>query len=284
MASTLAWTLFSICNSNISLLYLKCQWISLVAPSTSGQPGLCWGAHLCCRVLIREDARVFPAAEEASEQQKRFPEKCKQRMEIYFKGAKTNVKHTCKSVNAAQSYTSHPLHSEFELPPNACYLSAAEKNLWKCFRVFLSSFVGSLNVSTCPKWKLMFSRLPCFVLQTSHFDKTQKWGKMFHQLQSRPACRSSVPGGGSNWAVLWFVWGEHAPNSEATDRWSVDITGSWLSFYRHPLCASSSDSKGVRWRSTFTMSAHISSVSFNLRAAFVWKMSKFCSSCWSWAH
>lgn len=79
-------------------------------------------------MLITKDTRVFPAAEEASEQQKRCPER-KQRKEVYFKGAKTNVKHTCKSVNAAQSYTSRPLHSEFELPPDECYLSAAEKDL-----------------------------------------------------------------------------------------------------------------------------------------------------------
>lgn len=176
--------------------------------------------------------------------------------EVYFKGAKTNVKHTCKSVNAAQSYTSRPLHSEFELPPDECYLSAAEKDLWKCFCVFLSSFVRSLNVSTCPKWKLMFSRLPCFVLQTSHIDKTKKIGQ-------------NVP--------------------SATIQTSILGSGRGLKLSRVVVCLGGdrqmiSGCNQISVRSTFTMSAQISSVCFILWAAFVWKMSYFWSSYWSRAH
>lgn len=84
----------------------------MVSPSTSGRPGLCGGAHLCCRLLIRKPPPGLQRLGWCS--CCRGAEQTKRGSRFIWKGTETNVKHTCRSAKAALSHTSHPLRSEFE--------------------------------------------------------------------------------------------------------------------------------------------------------------------------
>lgn len=113
----------------------------------------------------------------------------------------------------------------------------------------------------------MLLRLPSFVLQTSYSDKTKKNGAKcsFSYDPDWHARMDSRGAGISNWAILWFDWGEHA----LTDRWSEDLTDSWHHLSHQPCSAHflliirqlesnrqlKIELKGFRWRSTLRMSA-----------------------------